>query len=636
MSNICDEIYFLIIITMANFFQKFNALKLKENLLNVIFRFPISIAIIFVFCALLFFQLHWDINSYDEEIISKLIFTCVVTFFFSVWVYLNSESFLQSNAKKNLLQLFPLIYGIVFFYWMEGNFMNNHNNLMFFILSLFWIVAYLFFAPYVRHIFSKESEQTVYYNYFYKISVVFLVSAILWWVLSLLGTIWIGTVTTLFELYWEFYNKLFWDWIILALAFFSPIFALTQLPASNSFNQNNFVENKFFSFLVKYIAIPFIYIYFIILYTYSIKILINFWSWPKWEVCWMVIGFSIFGYLIYIFSFIFEETNNFIKKFRKYFPFAVIPQLFMLAFAIYLRIAQYDITMNRYFVVVFGLWLAIISFYLIFSKKKYLGFIPFLLTIFTIMISVWPRSVYKLPEQRQLVRLETNLIKANILQNWKIVPLKNYSDIDKDLSNEIYNWIDYLCDLNSCNSIKKLFPEQYKIAQEENDNLNLVKGLWDYFNKFRIVSSITKSLNIKKSSTPSDYSQKYTVLNIKYDESIYPLDIGWYSKILEILKNSSDSKLTNYAKFYINEEKIEIYENGKVVDNLDLKDVFKKLETSYKNANNKSLPKKDMIFDINNYKVIFKEVSIKNQKNGTTTAKNLELYYSVEWFILVK
>jgi hypothetical protein len=102
----------------------------------------------------------------------------------------------------------------------------------------------------------------------------------------------------------------------------------------------------------------------------------------------MVIGFSTFGYLIYMFSYIFEDINKFIKVYRKVFPFVVIPQLFMLFYAIYLRIAQYDITMNRYFVVVFGIWLSVISIYFIISKSKKLSFIPLILTIFTIIISI--------------------------------------------------------------------------------------------------------------------------------------------------------------------------------------------------------------------------------------------------------
>jgi len=60
----------------------------------------------------------------------------------------------------------------------------------------------------------------------------------------------------------------------------------------------------------------------------------------------------------------------------------------MLFYAIYLRINQYDVTINRYFVVAFGLWLLVISLYYVFSKKKYLSIIPAILTLFTIIISI--------------------------------------------------------------------------------------------------------------------------------------------------------------------------------------------------------------------------------------------------------
>jgi hypothetical protein len=79
---------------------------------------------------------------------------------------------------------------------------------------------------------------------------------------------------------------------------------------------------------------------------------------------------------------------KFISIIRKVFPFVVIPQIFMLFYAIYLRIAQYDLTTNRYFVVIFGVWLLVISMYFVFSKKKNLVIIPAVLTLFTIIISV--------------------------------------------------------------------------------------------------------------------------------------------------------------------------------------------------------------------------------------------------------
>jgi hypothetical protein len=89
----------------------------------------------------------------------------------------------------------------------------------------------------------------------------------------------------------------------------------------------------------------------------------------------------------------------------------------MLFYAIYLRVAQYDITINRYFVIVFGLWLFGLSLYYIISKNKRLIVIPASLTAITLIISIGPWSVYNLPESRQLARLETNLIEAKVLQN---------------------------------------------------------------------------------------------------------------------------------------------------------------------------------------------------------------------------
>jgi phosphate starvation-inducible membrane PsiE len=102
----------------------------------------------------------------------------------------------------------------------------------------------------------------------------------------------------------------------------------------------------------------------------------------------MVIGFSTFGYLNYIFSKPYESESKMITLFRQYFPFAVIPQILMLFYALYLRLMQYDLTMNRYFVIIFGLWLGFTSLYLIVSKKKSLSIITASLALLSFVISV--------------------------------------------------------------------------------------------------------------------------------------------------------------------------------------------------------------------------------------------------------
>lgn len=328
----------------------------------------------------------------------------------------------------------------------------------------------------MRRLLTQEINENSYYSYFYSLSVVFLLSCILGGVTLLLGYIGLSATIALFDLSFSYSDKLYGDWAIISLAFLAPLFALTQLPKKESYDRDSFHENIFFSFLTKFVALPFIFVYFVILYAYTLKVLMNFGDWPKGEVSWLVIGFSIFGYLIYIFSYIFEKKLHIVSLFRKYFPYVVIPQIGMLFYAIYLRIAQYDITTNRYFVVVFGIWLLSISLYLVFSKKKLLAMIPAILTLFTLLISIGPWSVFALPESRQLTRLERNLTSAGILEKSTITPLSSYDAIDPELSGEIYDGIRYVCGFNNCDSIKQLFSTQYsKILTDYTEEIKVYK-----------------------------------------------------------------------------------------------------------------------------------------------------------------
>lgn len=280
-----------------------------------------------------------------------------------------------------------------------------------------------------------------------------------------MGNIAIFATGTLFDIPSRITGKIVGDWMVLALVLSTPFFALASVPAKSTFDSAKYVETAFFSFLVKYVAIPFVTIYFLILYAYSAKVLANFSEWPKGEVAWMVIGFSFFGYLAYAFSYGLEKDVAFVKKFRKALPFAIMPQIAMLAYAIYLRLAQYDLTANRYFVVVFGMMLLVLSAYFAFSKEKRLAAIPVAVVGFAMAVSVGPWSVFSLPAARQEARLVHNLEIAGMLKDGKVsAPL---TPLTKELSVEIYEGADYLVDYEGTEALKDIFPEQYAKADKE-------------------------------------------------------------------------------------------------------------------------------------------------------------------------
>ncbi len=632
---------------MKNILANFRLEQIKTDLIHISNRFPVSVSVSILVTLLFLYIVHlWSIN--DDTTIVKVILSLIVTFFLSVWSTLYSESEWFKNKKKYLLQLFPLIFWICFFFWFSPD-LNNIENVVFFFLSLAWIIWFLFFAPYTKKLLKNKWNKNIYYSYFYRIATVFLKAIVLGWVLFILGMIWIQSVIALFDLNFSSMDKVLWDWATVSLALFAPLFALTQLPTD--FKTKQYSENSFSSFLIKYVATPFICIYFLILYAYSLKVLLNFSDWPKWEVTWLVIGFSVFGYIIYIFSYAHEKNQKLIKTFRKYFPYAVVPQVAMLFYAIYLRISQYDLTINRYFVVVFWLWLLLISLYFVFSKKKYLWYIPAVLTLFTILISVGPWSVYNLPEVRQVSRLKSKLAQANIMQNGSTS--KASKDIDPKLSGEIYDGINYICKLKDCSSIKEIFSseyEQFLTEYKENFDTNnsipvelirvgdevIPKREYRDPNTWEIVRWITEKIWVERYYEANQSEDRYYNFSIEYGKSEhFPISVVWYDTLIRINQNWLGEKSKTYVNINLLEKTLSVILDWEKVETINITSIFDSLEALSASESRENLTSDEMTFDIVGEKIDWKLFleNISFYKDQTET----EAYrWYTSWYMLLK
>ncbi|MDR0772608.1 MAG: DUF4153 domain-containing protein [Candidatus Peribacteria bacterium] len=85
----------------------------------------------------------------------------------------------------------------------------------------------------------------------------------------------------LFELNWSLLNDFYSNWAIISMSFITPIVCLMEIPKKNLILDKEFELNTFVTFVIKYVFISAIFVYFIILYVYSIKVLSNFSNWPK-------------------------------------------------------------------------------------------------------------------------------------------------------------------------------------------------------------------------------------------------------------------------------------------------------------------------------------------------------------------
>ena len=151
--------------------------------------------------------------------------------------------------------------------------------------------------------------------------------------------------------------------------------------------------------------------------------------------------------------------NRWIKTFSSSFFWALVPLVILLLLAILRRIWEYSFTIERYFVLVLGLWLTGIVIYFIFSKKENIKVIPASLCILAFLISFGPWGAFSVSEQSQINRLQYYLQENDLLQDDKIQ--KASDDVSFEDRREISSIIRYLNNNHGLDGIQPWFDQNF-------------------------------------------------------------------------------------------------------------------------------------------------------------------------------
>ncbi len=524
---------------MKNLLKIFKLSNFKKATLKVWLRMPIALILIGVIFVLFLFLIYSENISRDLEIIlNKAILTGIVTFIFSIGLTLFLESSNFSKKIKLWAQINIFIFaGLFFISFQEGLFIFNiAETFIYILITLIGGIAFLFSAPFIISWFKKEEPKND-FLLFSNLLIMKIFTSVLSGILILvLGFIALVAIFGLFQI--DFLNdeNIFKFWAAFSLSLVAPFLFIINIPKISEGLE--LVNNKFYFFVVNYLCLPAIIIYFIILYTYTAKVLINFSEWPQGQISWLVIFFSTFGYLIYFaIQNLPTEQAKYKKYYLKLFPLIVLPQTGMLFYAIFLRINQHDWTMNRYLVVVFGVWLIIISLYYIFSQKKYLHFLASSLLIVILIITFFkPVSIYVFPEQRQQNKLQENLIAAQILYEGQIKPWPDNKNIDKSLSADIYSGIEYLCQYHGCQSLNFVFQKEIEEIKKQ-DYFKFLESQKSYepiknieyrkMNNWQLIRALTKKINID-GHYHNDFISRYLFFRVKEELKWQPIKVQNY------------------------------------------------------------------------------------------------------------
>ncbi|MEN8223627.1 MAG: DUF4153 domain-containing protein [Acidobacteriota bacterium] len=270
-------------------------------------------------------------------------------------------------------------------------------------------------------------------------------------------------------------------WVVVA-GLFAPWFFLSGVP-DNLDNLDQIKDYpKGLKIFVQYILFSLVIIYLLILYSYLLKILLQ-WNWPKGWVSSLILGFSAVSILSLLLMYPIRDKseNSWIRKAGKWLYIVLIPLIGVLFLAVTERIGDYGITESRYLGIALGIWLSVQVIYFLFSRSKSIKFTIVSLCISAFLVSFGPWGMLSVSQHSQVKRLSGLMTKNGILINGRIH--REHGKISLEDGSDITSIVRYLGQIHGYSAIRPWFSESLKKKTNSGTPVNLsVRDILDKIN----------------------------------------------------------------------------------------------------------------------------------------------------------
>lgn len=492
---------------------------------NVVFRYPMVLVIALLTSVGAIYMAE---TNYSDTLLftySKITMCCGL----GISLLFALKMLSQRIGKAFLLEIFGVIF-LIGFYFVFPDEKKEFIETYGYIIAITFLLSHLLvsFVP-----FLDKNRELNFWQYNKNLFVNIFLTVIFTGVLTGGVELAVLAVDKLFD--FDFNNKLYAD-LFFVLAIFGSCFIFLL------FNEIglNYLEKDgkypvILKFFTQFILIPLLFIYVIILYFYSFKILIN-WQLPRGWVSYLVLAYSIVGILALLLVHPLKENNtkSWVKIFSKVFYFTIIPLIILLFTAIFTRILEYGYTEPRYFVLLLALWLLSIVIYFVFKKNSSIKFIPISLFVFGVFALIFPYlnafSVAKRSQKSELLKL---LNEKQLLSNNKIDFQKKVTDT---IVNEIGDKFEFLAERKQEAFLLDLVDSKKNHTLENEIKVNPFLSL-----RYSVQSEFT---NTNRTIT-SDYER----LSLESEKQYITIDN--YQYFFNLRNYNDDTKEINGDKFNI-------------------------------------------------------------------------------------
>jgi len=321
------------------------------KILEIFKRFPLAILSSFIVTVLLLILIEVGNRASSNFVLlaNKLVLVISLGIFLFPALNLLSKRVLFKLAGLGLLGLY--------YYYLPLNILDStviaHHMLLVFALCFMFL-----WAPFMDIKISNQNiwewTQTIVQN--------LLVSLLLSLTFFIIFYVTMYALEKLFSLILATHHYI--QFMVFLLGIFSVSYFLGKIPKYIMLVQKNKYEGLGLVF-TKYILTPSLLIYFMIIFSYIIKVLLEE-SWQEVNIDLLAIGYTFFAIGTYMhWTPLWDDAN---KKFRAFIWGSTFILSIVLGFSIYVRVlnASFD---EYYLMSLFTLWLGLISLYFLFFKE---------------------------------------------------------------------------------------------------------------------------------------------------------------------------------------------------------------------------------------------------------------------------
>lgn len=545
---------------------------LSSNAVNTLRNFPLTILSSFVAVCLGIFLFETKDDTFNRfPFINAMLCSALgIPLFFGLTMFNRRKDL--SQAQKWLVYASGLLVLTIVYFFLPGIETTRNTGLPYIKYAIYNITCHLL-VSFIPFLFRQQPNAFWHYNK--ELFIRFIVSQIYSGVLFAGISFALAALKLLFDV--PVPDGLFFETGMVTICFFNTWFFCGGAPKDLDELETSHDYPKGIRIFSQFVLIPLLALYLIILYAYGTRILVL-WDWPRGIVSNMIICISVLGIFTFLLLHPFgkDHEQNWIRKFSKAYYFLLLPLLVLLFIAIFMRLEDYGITINRFIILMLGVWLTVVCFFVLLRNMS-LRFFPLSLSVLLVLVSFGPWGMFAVSERSQVNRLQKILESAKLFENGKIknetlwvkdslpefyANVKWHHDglVSDSLQNEIKSILDYLDDFHGFAAIRPWFNHDIDSLVGLREHLTK-QGTSVHEPKIYMESMGLKYLRktLKKTDASIDFNASYNFLVKEvsgYDYLVGFNHYGFTKEREEILHFELDTHSlnlihTNYGKSFL-------------------------------------------------------------------------------------